>query len=72
VNGLTFPVPARYRIPVRRLRVFTKFIFGRSGTTAIEYALIGGLISVMIVAGATAVGTNINNRFYSNISHALS
>ena len=41
-----------------------------SGATAIEYALIAGLISVMIVGGATSIGerligifTAVNNGF---------
>ena len=41
-----------------------------SGATAIEYALIAGLLSVMIVGGATAIGerliaifTSVNDGF---------
>jgi pilus assembly protein Flp/PilA len=36
---------------------------GDRGTTAIEYALIAGLIAVVIVAAVTAVGTGVNNLF---------
>jgi pilus assembly protein Flp/PilA len=35
----------------------------RSGATVIEYCLIGGLISICIVAGASAIGSNTNNSF---------
>ncbi len=38
-----------------------------SGATAIEYALIGSLISIMIVTGVTAVGTKLST-FFTNLS----
>jgi len=34
-----------------------------SGATAIEYALIAGLISIMIVAAATAIGSRLFDIF---------
>jgi pilus assembly protein Flp/PilA len=40
-----------------------RFAADRSGTTAIEYALIASLISIMIVAGATSVGTTLKGVF---------
>lgn len=36
------------------------FLKNKSGATAIEYALIAGLIGVTIVAGAGTLGTSIN------------
>ena len=33
------------------------------GVTAIEYALIAVLIAVALIAGASALGSNINNKF---------
>lgn len=53
------------------MNLFTKkaqnFIakFGRNedGVTAIEYALIAALIAVVIIAGATLLGTNLNAIF---------
>ena len=33
------------------------------GVTAIEYALIAVLIAVALIAGASALGTNINSKF---------
>lgn len=33
------------------------------GVTAIEYGLIAALIAVLIIAGASAVGTNLNSIF---------
>ncbi|HEY9058827.1 MAG TPA: Flp family type IVb pilin [Aurantimonas sp.] len=34
-----------------------------SGATAVEYALIAGIISLAIIVGATAIGTNLNGLF---------
>ena len=33
------------------------------GVTAIEYALIAALIGIVIIVGATALGTQINGKF---------
>ena len=33
------------------------------GATAIEYGLIAGLIAVVIIVGATALGTGVNKLF---------
>jgi pilus assembly protein Flp/PilA len=41
-----------------------------SGVTAIEYGLIAGAISVVIILAVTQIGTNINLRFQA-ISTAL-
>lgn len=35
------------------------------GVTAIEYALIAALIGIVIIAGATTLGSNINGKFAS-------
>lgn len=41
------------------MSLLVKFIKSEDGATAIEYALIATLISVAIIGGATAVGTNV-------------
>jgi pilus assembly protein Flp/PilA len=43
------------------------FAFWRdqSGATAIEYALIAGSISIVILAAVSTVGTSLNNTFTS-------
>ena len=47
-----------------RVVVFIKqFLSEEEGVTAIEYALIAALIAVVIIGGATAVGTNVNSLF---------
>jgi pilus assembly protein Flp/PilA len=38
----------------------TRFVKDESGVTAIEYGLIAGLVSVVIIVAVTAIGTNLN------------
>jgi pilus assembly protein Flp/PilA len=40
-----------------------RYLADESGATAIEYALIATLISVAIIAGATALGGALNDTF---------
>jgi pilus assembly protein Flp/PilA len=42
------------------------FLKDRAGAVAIEYALIGVLIGVTIIAGATTLGTSVNARMQDN------
>ena len=44
-------------------KTFKKFLADESGATAIEYGLIGALISVAIILGAGALGTAIEQKF---------
>ncbi len=44
-------------------RLFTKFHQDERGATAIEYALIAGLIAIAVIGGATALGGEINTKF---------
>ena len=46
------------------------FLRDESGATAIEYGLIAGLISIVIVTVLTNIGTKLNGKF-SRISNAL-
>ncbi len=47
----------------RFMGTLRKFIECEEGVTAMEYALLGGLISVVIVVAVTSVGTNVNALF---------
>jgi pilus assembly protein Flp/PilA len=47
------------------MRMLRDFIADESGATAIEYALIAGGISIVIVAAATSIGTKLNVTFTS-------
>jgi len=48
----------------------TRFIKDESGATAIEYGLIAALISVALIAGASALGNGVNNKF-GEVANAL-
>ncbi len=41
-------------------KIFARFMKDESGATAIEYGLIAALISVALITGATALGTQLN------------
>jgi pilus assembly protein Flp/PilA len=41
-----------------------------SGATAIEYALIASLVSMVIIAGLTSMGTTLST-FFANVSSNL-
>jgi len=44
-------------------KVIGRFITSEDGATAIEYGLIASLVAVAIIAGAGALGNNLNNSF---------
>ena len=44
-------------------KIFARFMKDESGATAIEYGLIAALISVALIGGATALGSQLNNTF---------
>lgn len=44
-------------------KLFARFYRDESGATAIEYGLIAALISVALIAGASALGTSLNQAF---------
>jgi pilus assembly protein Flp/PilA len=52
------------------MQLFRNFINDESGATAIEYGLIAGLLSVVIIAAVTLVGTNLTETF-NQIAAAL-
>ena len=43
--------------------LMTRFMKNRAGSTAIEYALIGTLVSIMIISGVALVAGNIGGKF---------
>ena len=47
------------------MQLFKNFLNNESGATAIEYGLIAGLISVVIIVAVTLVGTNLTATFNS-------
>jgi len=45
--------------------MFLAYLQDESGATAIEYGLIAALIAVGMIAGATAIGDQVNAKFDS-------
>lgn len=45
------------------LRILRRFVRNDSGATALEYGLLAGLISVMVIGGATVAGGAIDSIF---------
>ena len=48
---------------MNKFKTLLRVLKDRSGATVIEYCLIAGLLSICIVGGATAIGSNTNNSF---------
>lgn len=42
------------------VRLFRRFSSNDNGATALEYGLLAGLISIMVIAGATIAGTQLD------------
>jgi pilus assembly protein Flp/PilA len=51
-------------------KILTQFAKDSSGATALEYGIMAGLISAVIIGAVTTVGQNINTVF-TNIGAAL-
>ena len=51
-------------------KLMIRFVKDESGVTAIEYGLIAGLISVVILVAVTAIGTSLQGLF-TTIATAL-
>lgn len=45
------------------LRLVRRLLSEEAGSTAIEYALVASLISITIIAGATAIGLSLSGTF---------
>lgn len=44
---------------------FKHLISDEEGATMVEYALMVGLVAIVVIAGATLLGTNLNSKFDS-------
>lgn len=51
--------------------MFKKFIKSSTGTTAIEYSIIAGMISIAIVAGVTNLGSSTDS-MYKDVDSKIS
>ena len=52
------------------MSIVKRFLKNESGATAVEYGLIAALIGVVIIAGAGALGTALNQKF-TNIGQTV-
>lgn len=50
---------------MRTLKNVLRLLKDRSGATVIEYCMIAGIISIAVVGGASAIGSNTNQSFIS-------
>ena len=53
------------------MNILKRFAKDESGATAIEYGLIAGLISVVIITALTTIGTRLGGKF-NTIGNGLS
>jgi pilus assembly protein Flp/PilA len=51
-------------------RLLARFVVDESGATAIEYAIIAGGISILIITGVTGVGSAVSTKF-TQVSDAV-
>lgn len=51
-------------------RTVERFLRDGSGSTAIEYSLVAGLMSLVVIAALTAIGSKVNADF-RNVSSGL-
>jgi pilus assembly protein Flp/PilA len=51
--------------PMRSL--FHRFIANEGGATAIEYAVIASLVSIIIVGATTAIGTQMSTLYFGKL-----
>ena len=47
------------------------FIWDETGVTAIEYAMIGAIMSIAVILGATSIGVNLEDSFYGKLASAM-
>jgi len=52
-------------------KLVLRFLSDESAATAIEYALIAGAISIVIIATVNTIGSQLNSAFYDKINTAL-
>jgi len=52
-------------MPGRELTLVRRLWADHAGATAIEYALIAALISILVVGWASSIGTSVTNFFMS-------
>jgi pilus assembly protein Flp/PilA len=51
-------------------KLVLRFVNDNTGATSIEYALIAGFLSILIIAGVNSIGTTVNGTF-NTVANAL-
>jgi pilus assembly protein Flp/PilA len=49
-----------------------RFLRDTRGATAIEYSLIGVVVSIALIGGARVMGVNMNSLFYGKLADGFS
>ena len=48
---------------MKKIHHLLRLVRNKAGATAIEYALIGGIICIAVIGGATALGQSANSAY---------
>lgn len=51
--------------------LFHRFVAHEGGSTAIEYAMIASLVSIIIVGAATTIGSKMSTLYYGKLAANL-
>jgi pilus assembly protein Flp/PilA len=64
-GGLDDPTSLIVKQEIVMTKFFARFVRDECGATAVEYGLIAALIGVVIIAGASTLGSALNSKFSS-------
>ena len=53
------------------MKTLKRFGNAKLGATSIEYAIIAGLVSLLVVAGARSIGANLKSNYFAPVSSNL-
>ena len=53
------------------MRRLTRFLRNCDGAVSLEYAIIGAMLSILIIGGAESIGTTIQSMFFGPVGNAL-
>jgi len=53
------------------MHTLKRFFIEESGAVSLEYAMLGALLSIMIISGAGSIGSTVKTMFLGPVSSAL-
>jgi pilus assembly protein Flp/PilA len=53
------------------MHTLKRFFIEQSGAVSLEYAMLGAMLSIMIIAGAGNIGSTVKTMFLGPVSSAL-